>query len=55
MEAEEPFVELVRTPDGERWRVCGLGYCTEHAQRWQAEVMHQCLRTAKGLPAKPAQ
>lgn len=45
-----PTVELVHTSDGPRWRVCGLGYCTEHAQRWQAEVLYQCLLVAKGLP-----
>jgi hypothetical protein len=50
---EEPTVEQVDTSDGPRWRVCGLGYCTEHQQRWQAEVMHQCLRVAKGLPLRP--
>ena len=42
-------VELVDTSKGPIWRVCGLGYCTEHRQRWQAEVMYQCLLAAKGV------
>ena len=44
-----PTVELVETSKGPIWRVCGLGYCTEHRQRWQAEVMYQCLLAAKGV------
>lgn len=43
-------VELIDTPQGLIWRVCGMGYCTYHHQRWQAEVMYECLRVAKGLP-----
>lgn len=43
-------VELIDTPQGLIWRVCGMGYCTYHRQRWQAEVMYECLRVAKGLP-----
>jgi hypothetical protein len=45
---DEPTVELVETSQGPRWRVCGLGYCTEHQQRWQAEVLFECLMVAKG-------
>lgn len=44
-----PTVELVETKKGPIWRVCGLGYCTEHRQRWQAEVMYECLLAAKGV------
>jgi hypothetical protein len=44
-----PTVELVETSNGAVWRVCGLGYCTEHRQRWQAEVMYECLLAAKGV------
>ena len=47
---DQPRVELIDTPRGPVWRVCGLGYCTFHAQRWQAVVMYECLRVAKGLP-----
>ena len=45
---DEPTVELVETSNGPRWRVCGLGYCTEHQQRWQAEGLFECLKVAKG-------
>lgn len=45
---DEPTVELVDTSEGPRWRVCGLGYCTMHMQRWQAEVLFECLMVAKG-------
>jgi len=45
---DEPTVELVETSKGPMWRVCGLGYCTEHRQRWQAEVLFECLLVAKG-------
>ena len=45
----EPTVELVDSEDGPYWRVCGLGYCTKHQQRWQAEVLFECLMVAKGL------
>lgn len=51
---QEPTVEQVETPSGPIWRVCGLGYCTEHRQRWQAEVLHECLRVAKGVAQPPA-
>lgn len=46
---DQPRVELIQTSNGPIWRVCGLGYCTEHQQRWQAEVMFECLAVAKGL------
>lgn len=48
----EPTVERIITASGYVWRVCGLGYCTEHQQRWQAEVMYECLMVAKGLQLK---
>lgn len=48
----EPTVERIITASGYVWRVCGLGYCTEHQQRWQAEVMYECLLVAKGLHQK---
>jgi len=52
---DDPVINQVATKDGIKWRVCGLGYCTEHAQRWQAEVMYECLLVAKGLSRqKPA-
>jgi hypothetical protein len=47
---DQPRIELIDAPQGKIWRVCGLGYCTFHAQRWQAVVMFECLRVAKGLP-----
>jgi hypothetical protein len=50
---DEPTVELVETSKGPRWRVCGLGYCTEHRQRWQAEILHECLMAAKGCRDQP--
>lgn len=50
---DEPTVELVETSSGPRWRVCGLGYCTEHMQRWQAEVLFECLMVAKGCRCQP--
>lgn len=46
---DQPRVELIQTDLGPIWRVCGLGYCTEHRQRWQAVVLHECLLVAKGL------
>jgi hypothetical protein len=46
---DRPRVELIQTISGPIWRVCGLGYCTEHRQRWQAEVLFECLLVAKGL------
>ena len=46
---DEPTVELVESENGPYWRVCGLGYCTEHQQRWQAEVLFECLKVAKCL------
>jgi hypothetical protein len=46
---DQPRVELIQTSHGPLWRVCGLGYCTEHRQRWQAEVLFECLLVAKGL------
>ena len=46
---QEPTIEYVETKDGMKWRVCGLGYCTEHQQRWQAEILYECLMTAKGF------
>jgi hypothetical protein len=46
---DQPRVELIHTINGALWRVCGMGYCTYHRQRWQAEVMFQCLLVAKGL------
>jgi hypothetical protein len=45
----EPVINQVTTKDGIKWRVCGLGYCIEHQQRWQAEVMFECMMVAKGL------
>lgn len=45
----EPTVELVDSERGPYWRVCGLGYCTEHQQRWQAQVLYECLMVAKGI------
>jgi ribosomal protein S3AE len=45
----EPVINQVTTKDGIKWRVCGLGYCIEHQQRWQAEVMFECMMMAKGL------
>jgi hypothetical protein len=51
----EPVINQVTTQDGIKWRVCGLGYCIEHQQRWQAEVMFECMMVAKGLRKdKPA-
>jgi ribosomal protein S3AE len=51
----EPVINQVTTKDGIKWRVCGLGYCIEHQQRWQAEVMFECMMVAKGLRKdKPA-
>ena len=50
---DEPTVELVETSKGPRWRVRGLGYCTEHRQRWQAEILHECLMVAKGCRDQP--
>ena len=44
-----PTVEWVDSERGGYWRVCGLGYCTEHQQRWQAEVLYECMLVAKGL------
>lgn len=41
--------ELVHRPDGDVYRVCGLGYCVEHRQRWQAEVIHECLERSHGV------
>jgi hypothetical protein len=46
---DQPRVELIQTSHGPIWRVCGLGYCTEHQQRWQAEVLFECLMAAKGM------
>jgi hypothetical protein len=43
------IVERLERNGEEVWRVCGLGYCTEHRQRWQAEVLLECLLVAKGL------
>ena len=51
----EPTVERIITANGYAWRVCGLGYCTEHQQRWQAEVMYECLLVAKGLQPRKIQ
>lgn len=51
---EEPTINYVKTKEGMKWRVCGLGYCTEHGQRWQAEILHECLMISKGLRDKPA-
>jgi len=48
----EPVINQVTTKDGIKWRVCGLGYCIEHRQRWQAEVMFECMMVAKGLQYK---
>jgi len=45
----EPTVERLLTEQGIIWRVCGLGYCIEHQQRGQAEVMYECMLVAKGL------
>ena len=46
---DEPVIYQVTTKGEAKWRVCGLGYCTEHRQRWQAEVMFECLMVSKGL------
>lgn len=51
---EEPTIKHVQTKDGMKWQVCGLGYCTEHKQLWQAEILHECLMIAKGCPDKPS-
>lgn len=45
----EVTIQQVDTVDGPKWRVCGLGYCVEHGQRWQAEVLFECLKVSKGL------
>lgn len=42
-------ITQISDDEGIRWRVCGLGYCTEHSQLWQAEVIHHCLRLSKGI------
>ena len=52
-DSEEITIEEIEDVLGRRWRVCGLGYCTEHAQRWQAEVIHHCLRVSKGILPDP--
>jgi hypothetical protein len=41
-------IEKIKKNGEEYWRVCGLGYCVEHRQRWQAEVTWECLRASKG-------
>ena len=46
---DEPEIKQVTTDEGIKWRVCGLGYCIEHGQRWQAEVLFECMMVAKGL------
>lgn len=46
---DQPRVELIHTIHGKVWRACGMGYCTYHQQRWQAEVLYECLVVAKGL------
>ena len=51
---EEPTIKYVQTKDGMKWQVCGLGYCTEHQQLWQAEILHECLMIAEGCPDKPS-
>lgn len=51
---DQPRVELIHTINGRLWRVCGMGYCTFHAQRWQAVVMFECLMVAKGLSGQDA-
>jgi len=45
---DEIIVEKLERNGEEIWRVCGLGYCVEHRQRWQAEVTWQCLRVSRG-------
>lgn len=47
---DEVRVEKIKKNGEEYWRVCGLGYCVEHRQRWQAEVTWECLRSSKGQP-----
>lgn len=47
---ESVQIERVQTPHGPVWRVCGLGYCTQHGQLWQAEIFWEIMRAAKGLP-----
>lgn len=45
---DEVRIEKIERNGEEIWRVCGLGYCVEHPQRWQAEVTWECLRSSKG-------
>lgn len=59
-----PLVKKITAPDGSvRWRACGAGYCTEHLQKWQAEVMLHALlgscaaypRVVKAEPDEPGE
>lgn len=50
---ESVRIERVQTRDGLVWRVCGLGYCTEHGQLWQAQIFWEIMRASKGLPPEP--
>lgn len=49
MPATPPTIELVIGPDGQpEYQVCGLGMCSRHRQRWQAQVHWECMTAAKG-------